>query len=301
MTHTRTTDLLLTALAPAIWGSTYLVTTNWLPQGYPLTVAMLRALPAGILLWLLGRQWPGRGWWPRLLVLGALNFSFFWAMLFVSAYRLPGGVAATLGAIQPLIVLGLSRVLLGSAIRVAAIVAALAGLAGVALLVLTPKATLDAVGVVAGLAGAVSMALGTVLTRRWQPPVPALTFTAWQLTAGGLLLVPFAWWLEPPLPALTLPNVLGMAWLSLIGAALTYVLWFRGIARLGPGAVATLGFLSPLTAVLLGWVALGQTLSTAQLAGMVLVLGGVWLSQRAQRSVAAPVPGSAGSSDRARV
>ncbi|HBD36102.1 MAG TPA: EamA family transporter, partial [Cupriavidus sp.] len=43
MTHTRTTDLLLTALAPAIWGSTYLVTTNWLPQGYPLTVAMLRA------------------------------------------------------------------------------------------------------------------------------------------------------------------------------------------------------------------------------------------------------------------
>lgn len=301
MTHTRTTDLLLTALAPAIWGSTYLVTTNWLPQGYPLTVAMLRALPAGILLWLLGRQWPGRGWWPRLLVLGALNFSFFWAMLFVSAYRLPGGVAATLGAIQPLIVLGLSRVLLGSAIRVAAIVAALAGLAGVALLVLTPKATLDAVGVVAGLAGAVSMALGTVLTRRWQPPVPALTFTAWQLTAGGLLLVPFAWWLEPPLPALTLPNVLGMAWLSLIGAALTYVLWFRGIARLGPGAVATLGFLSPLTAVLLGWIALGQTLSTAQLAGMVLVLGGVWLSQRAQRSVAAPVPGSAGSSDRARV
>ena len=301
MTHTRTTDLLLTALAPAIWGSTYLVTTNWLPQGYPLTVAMLRALPAGILLWLLGRQWPGRGWWPRLLVLGALNFSFFWAMLFVSAYRLPGGVAATLGAIQPLIVLGLSRVLLGSAIRVAAIVAALAGLAGGALLVLTPKATLDAVGVVAGLAGAVSMALGTVLTRRWQPPVPALTFTAWQLTAGGLLLVPFAWWLEPPLPALTLPNVLGMAWLSLIGAALTYVLWFRGIARLGPGAVATLGFLSPLTAVLLGWVALGQTLSTAQLAGMVLVLGGVWLSQRAQRSVAAPVPGSAGSSDRARV
>ncbi|WP_040011155.1 EamA family transporter, partial [Cupriavidus sp. HMR-1] len=139
------------------------------------------------------------------------------------------------------------------------------------------------------------------LTRRWQPPVPALTFTAWQLTAGGLLLVPFAWWLEPPLPALTLPNVLGMAWLSLIGAALTYVLWFRGIARLGPGAVATLGFLSPLTAVVLGWIALGQTLSTAQLAGMVLVLGGVWLSQRAQRSVAAPVPGSAGSSDRARV
>ncbi len=34
------------------------------------------------------------------------------------------------------------------------------------------------------------MAAGTVLSRLWQPPVPPLTFTAWQLTAGGLLLLP---------------------------------------------------------------------------------------------------------------
>jgi probable blue pigment (indigoidine) exporter len=39
----RNADLLLTAIAPAIWGSTYLITTELLPQGYPLTVAMLRA------------------------------------------------------------------------------------------------------------------------------------------------------------------------------------------------------------------------------------------------------------------
>ncbi|CAI2931745.1 protein of unknown function [Aminobacter niigataensis] len=46
----RNSDLLLTAIAPAIWGSTYIVTTEFLPAGYPLTVAMLRALPAGLLL-----------------------------------------------------------------------------------------------------------------------------------------------------------------------------------------------------------------------------------------------------------
>ena len=40
-------DLLLTALAPMIWGSTYLVASQWLPGFAPLTVAMLRALPAG--------------------------------------------------------------------------------------------------------------------------------------------------------------------------------------------------------------------------------------------------------------
>ena len=57
---------------------------------------MLRALPAGLLLLLFVRQLPQGVWWPRVFLLGALNFSVFWAMLFVAAYRLPGGVAATL-------------------------------------------------------------------------------------------------------------------------------------------------------------------------------------------------------------
>ena len=52
-----------------------------------------------------------------------------------------------------------------------------------ALLVLTPSAALDPVGVLAGLSGAGSMACGIVLNRKWQPPVSLLTFTAWQLTA----------------------------------------------------------------------------------------------------------------------
>jgi probable blue pigment (indigoidine) exporter len=278
----RHLDLILTAIAPAIWGSTYLVTTEWLPQGYPLTVSVIRALPAGLLLLLAVRQLPSGLWWPR-VVLGALNFSIFWAMLFVSAYRLPGGVAATVGAIQPLIVILLAHLLLGSSARLAAILAALAGIGGVALLILTPQAALDPVGILAGLAGAVSMAFGTVLTRKWQPPVSPLAFTAWQLTAGGLLLLPVALWFEPPLPPLTGANLLGLAYLGLIGAALTYILWFRGIAKLGPATVSPLGFLSPLTAVVLGWWWLDQTLSPAQILGMAVVLGSIWFGQRAQQ------------------
>nr|WP_216642451.1 EamA family transporter [Achromobacter xylosoxidans] len=279
----RSTDLLLTATAPAIWGSTYVVTTLMLPQGYPLTVAMLRALPAGLLLLLAVRQIPHGIWWLRSAILGALNFSIFWALLFVAAYRLPGGVAATLGAIQPLIVILLARALLGTPVRGLAVLAALAGIGGVALLVLGPKAALDPVGVAAGLASAASMALGTVLSRRWQPPVSALAFTSWQLTAGGALLLPVALLAEPGLPPVTTLNVLGIAYLGLIGAALTYVIWFRGLARLEPAVVSSLGFLSPVSAVLLGWALLDQRLSAAQMAGMAIVVGSVWLSQRVQR------------------
>jgi probable blue pigment (indigoidine) exporter len=72
-------------------------------------------------------------------------------------------------------------------------------------------------------------------------------------------------------------------WLSLIGAAATYALWFRGVARVEPGTVSMLGMMSPVTAVLLGWVVLGQSLSTLQGIGAAIVLGSVWAAQRANR------------------
>jgi probable blue pigment (indigoidine) exporter len=207
----RTTDILVTAVAPLIWGSTYVVTTELLPAGYPITASALRALPAGLLLLLIVRQLPRGEWWWKSTLLGAFNFTIFQTMLFVSAYRLPGGVAATVGAIQPLIVIVLARVFMGNPIRLLAIVAGLAGMAGVALLVLTPHAELDMTGIAAGLIGAVSMAFGTVLSRHWQAPVSPLTVTAWQLTAGGVMLAPIALVFEPALPPLTLGNWLGFA------------------------------------------------------------------------------------------
>lgn len=285
-------DLLPTAVAPVIWGSTYIVTTAFLPGFPPMTVAMLRALPAGLLLLLMVRRLPAGVWWLRAFVLGALNISIFLSMLFVSAYRLPGGVAATVAASQPLIAVFLAAGLLGSPLRRLSLLATVAGIGGVALLVLTPRAALDGVGIAAGLVGAVSMALGNVLTRKWRPPVSLLAFTAWQLTAGGLLLVPVVLLFEPTMPVPTIANLLGLAWLGLVGAALTYVLWFRGVARLESAAVSSLLFLSPLTAVLLGWVFLGQSLTWLQLAGVGLVLGSIWLSQRAPNSKEKAASGS---------
>ena len=276
-------DVLLTAIAPIVWGSTYIVTTQFLPDFSPISVAMLRALPAGLLLLLIVRQLPRGIWWLRTFVLGALNISIFLSMLFVAAYRLPGGVAGTVAAVQPLFAVFLARLLLSSPIRPLSIVAALVGIAGVALLVLTPRAALDPIGIAAGLAGAASMAVGNILTRKWQPPVSLLTFTAWQLTAGGVLLVPVVLAFAPHLPAPTVVNLAGLAWLGLIGAALKYVLWFRGIAKLDSSVVSPLLFISPLTAVILGWTFLGQTLSPIQLAGVGFVIGSIWLSQRPAR------------------
>ena len=113
------------------------------------------------------------------------NIGFFQALLFVAAYRLPGGVAAVLGAAQPLLVAVLAVPLLGDRLRPRAVLLGLLGVAGVALIVISGPVALDPVGVAAGLAGTACMGTGVVLTKRWGRPVPVLAFTGWQLTAAA--------------------------------------------------------------------------------------------------------------------
>lgn len=285
-THPQTKRWKLTvqaALAPAVWGSTYLVTTELLPPGRPLLDGAVRALPAGLVLLVLTRALPTGSWWWRSLVLGTLNIGAFNALLFVAAYRLPGGIAATLIAFQPLAVTVLAVGLLGERLSTRRLLAGLAGVVGVGLLVLRSDAELDAVGIIAALAAAASMATGVVLTQRWGRPGGVLPFAAWQLSAGGLVVAPVALAIEGGPPGLSAANLAGYAYLSLIGAALTYPLWFRGIAQLSAPVASFLGLLSPLVAALLGAAVLGERFTPWQSAGFVIVLASILAGQLAKR------------------
>ncbi|MEZ2406534.1 EamA family transporter [Bosea sp. RCC_152_1] len=288
--------LLTTILVPCLWGSTYIVFTQTLPVDHPLLVGALRALPAGLLLMALGPGLPPRDKLLPLSALGLANIGIFFALLFVSAARLPGGLAATVGSTQPLIVGLLAWPLLGRRPGRGQILAALAGLIGVALLVLDPQAKLDAVGIVAGLASAASMATGTVLIERWGKMGSPLALAAWQLTLGGLILLPVALLVEGLPPAPTILNGIGLGYLVLVGTALAYWLWVRGITTLG-ASVAFLGLLSPTVATILGAVLLGQWLGGVQLLGIAVILGstitGMLLSRRAAAAAARPQPRSA--------
>lgn len=281
-------DTLLTAIAPAVWGSTYVVTTELLPPDHPLTAAAIRALPAGLFMLAMTRTLP-QGHWRRLVFLSLLNIGVFQALLFVAAYRLPGGVAATVGAIQPLIVVLISWLVLHERHAWQTWLAAIIGFIGVGLLVLGPAARLDGIGLAAALGGAVAMASGIVLTKRWKLPMPPATLTAWQLTLGGAFLLPFALAFETPLKALTLNNILGFAYMAIISGGITHALWFRGIGRLPASAVSILLLLSPVVATLLGFLLLQQSLTTVQLFGSALVLSSVWMGQRQSLS-SNPVP-----------
>jgi len=277
-------DLLLTALAPAIWGSTYIVTSQFLPPDRPFIAALLRVLPAGIALLLWSRRFPLRSEWWKLIITGILNIGAFQALLFIAAYRLPGGLAAVIGAIQPLLVMLLAWCVDRQRSPWVAVLSACAGIVGMAMLLLSPQTALDPLGIAAAFLGAISMALGTWLSRRWAISLPVIALTGWQLLIGGIVLAPIALLVDPPLHQVTLTQAAGYLWLCLAGAMLAYGLWFRGIGRLSPVAVSAMSLLSPVTAVILGWIFLGQKIEGMALVGLVIVLLSVLSIQRALSS-----------------
>lgn len=260
---------MVTAIAPTVWGTTYLVTTELLPPGHPMFAALTRSLPAGLIALLLSRRLPRGRWWLRSLVLGNLNIGAFFPLLFVAAEQLPGGVAATLGAVQPLIVAALAVAVLGESPSWRRIAWGVVGVVGVGLVVLGPAAGLDGVGVLAGLSSSALMAVGVILTKRWGRPegVGPMTYAGWQLTAGGLCLLPFTLAVEGIPERIDATAIAGYAWLGIVGGLIAYALWFRGLWLLPVTATALLVLLSPLTAALLGAVVAGERFSAVQLAG----------------------------------
>ena len=279
--ETNWRTLSLTALAPITWGSGYYVTEAYLPPDRPLFGAMVRALPFGLLLLAFRPRLPRGEWWGRALLLGTLNVGAFFVLIFVAAYRLPGGLAATLTATSPVMMMLLAWGLIRERPRVASLVGAAVGFAGVALLVLRGGAVVDPLGVAASFTAVAMSSLGYILIKRWTPPVDMLTFTAWQLVAGGLVLLPVALVIEGPPPELGLGAVGGFAYLGLVATVLANVLWFSGLRQLPAAAVSLVGLLNPVAGTVVGIALAGEAFGPTQALGMVLVLTGVLAGQPA--------------------
>ena len=294
----RLTVLLLTALAPIAWGTTYLVTTELLPAGHPLFAGLLRSLPAGLLAVVISRRLPHGAWWWKAFTLGALNIGAFFPLLFLAAERLPGGVAAAVAGAQPLIVLALGALVLQERIRPMTAAAAVAGAGGVALVVLGPAAELDFFGILAALGGVSATGVGMILTKRWGRPsdVGPVAYAGWQLTTGGLLLLPVTLLFEGVPAVIDGSAVLGYLWLGTAGGIVAYTLWFRGIQQLPVIAPGLLALLSPIVATVLGTLVAGEVFTPIQAIGFAITLAALVLGQifaRRGRTPAPPVEPSA--------
>ncbi|MFD8911640.1 EamA family transporter [Streptomyces sp. NPDC059575] len=278
----------LTAIAPVAWGTNYFVTHEFLPPDRPLYGAALRALPAGLVLLALSRKRPRGAWWWRSAVLGLLNVSVFFVLVYVAAQLLPTSVASTVMAVSPLTMMLIAWLLVGERPRGAHLAGAATSLAGVCLLLLTGAEAVSLPGVGASVAAMLVSSLGYILAKRWGAGVDVLASTAWQLTAGGLMLLPAAVVAEGPPPALSASAVLAFGYVALIATALACVAWFTGLRHLPAGTVGLVGLLNPVAGVLLGTVIAAEALTVRQWGGLLLVLAGVVLGRPSRTADRAP-------------
>lgn len=281
---------LITAVAPLAWGTTYLTTEHLLPPDRPLFAALMRALPAGLVLLAVRRELPRGDWWWKAVVLGICNIGLFFPLVFLSAYHLPGGLAATVQATSPLAVMALAWPLIRERPAAVRVGAAMVGLAGVALLVLRNPGGIDAVGLAAAFGSVVVSGLGFVLVKKWQAPTGMLTVVSWQLVVGGLVLLPVALLVEGAPPTIDVHAAAGFLWLGGVGTALAYTCWFHGLSRMPAGAVSLIGLLNPVVGTTLGVLVAGEVFGWAQALGMALVIVGVLAGQSRSRSVTPASP-----------
>jgi probable blue pigment (indigoidine) exporter len=270
---------LLAAVAPIAWGTTYFVTRHYLPDEYPVYGALIRALPAGILLLAVGRRMPHGSWWWKSVVLGILNMGAFFVLVYLAAQLLPTSIASTVMAAAPVMMMLFAWALLRARPRVVQVLAAGIGILGVALLLLTGTRAVDAGGVAASVAALVLSSFGYVLAKKWSADVDAVSLTAWQLIAAGLVLAPVAMIVEGPPPAIDATSWLAYGYVSVVGTAVAFVAWFAGLRHLGAGTVGLIGLLNPVTGVVLGTLAAGELLTIRQALGVLVILAGVLLGQ----------------------
>jgi probable blue pigment (indigoidine) exporter len=270
----------VTAVAPLAWGANYVVTKQLLPPDAPLWGSTLRALPAGLVLLACARQLPRGAWWWRSAVLGTLNVAAFFLLVYVAAQLLPSSVAASVMALAPLVMAGFAWLWVAERPSGPLLGGAVAGVAGVLLLVGGAGGAIDPLGVAAAAAALVLSSAGAVLTKRWSDGTSLIALTAWQLVFGGLVLALVAVAAEGGPPALDGRTLAGFAFTALVATALANLCWFAGLTRLRAATVGVVGLLNPVTGVILGALVAHERFTLGQVVGIGLVLVGILVASR---------------------
>ncbi len=275
----RQSWILLFVLA-ILWGGSYFFNAEALRDLPPLTIVLVRvalgALVLAPLLKPLGGTWPKtlRGWLP-FLVMGSLNNVIPFSLIVTGQSYISSGLASVLNATTPLfsvlVLSGFGDERL-SAHRIAGVVIGLVGvfvLRGPGL----NGAGNQTLGMLLCLGGAVSYAFSGLWGRRMLAGVPAITSATCQTICSSVMMAIIAGATEQPwrLPMPSLPTWLSLGALGLLSHALAYVVFFRILARSGATNVMLVTLLVPVTAILLGYLVLGEPLSANEIFGALVV------------------------------
>jgi drug/metabolite transporter (DMT)-like permease len=281
-------DWSLLGLLSVLWGGSFFFNGMALRELPPLTLVLLRVALASLmllpLLWAYGIRFPkGISGWKPFFAIGLLNNVLPFSLIVVGQTTIPSGLASILNATTPLFTVVVMAAAGEEKLQARRIAGVVVGLIGVVIL---RGWRFDGAGFWSGqgigillcLAGAFSYGLAALVARRLLSNAPPLGTATFQLLASSVMMAFIAGFAERPWQ-LPMPDV--ATWLAVIGlaalsTALAYIVFFQILRRSGATNVMLVTLLIPVTAILLGYLVLGEQIASREIAGA-LVIGSALL------------------------
>ena len=276
----------LLLLLSGLWGASFFFFKILVAAWPPMTVVMGRLILASLALNLIARSrkdWspPPREVWPGLLALGALTAAIPFSLIAYGETKITSGLASILNATTPIFTLLIAHVLtkddrlswrrgLGVALAFLGVVVVV----GPSAFTSVGRAALP--GELAALAAALTYGFAGVYGRRFRGLKP-MQIAVGQVTGGALLITPMALIFEHPW---TLPLAAMTVWgalvgLALLSTALAFLIYFRILSTAGATNVSLVTCISPIVAIALGFLLLGERLDPRNFAGLGLIALGL--------------------------
>ena len=209
------------------------------------------------------------GW---LVLLGVITAVITY-VFYVAVERLGVGPGITIQYLGPILMLMWRRFVQQLEVPVVGWLGAVGAVVGIGLITGAFTADYaDVIGVLAGLGAAVSYAALTITAEKLGKTLHPLTYSSYSLTLAAVI-----WLAALPVevPELSLAGWVGVAWVSILGMAIGYLLLMSALRHISPGPMGVAATSEPIVGTLTAWVALSQTLSTVETIGVALTAVGI--------------------------
>ena len=268
-----------------LWGGSFFFAEIALESLPPLTIVTLRVGLAAITLWLvvLALKLPipnSTPIWIAFLTMGLLNNVLPFSLIVWGQSQISSGLAAILNATAPLFGVIVAGILLrdesATPLKIMGVVVGFAGV--IVMMDLSSIATSSLLAQLAILAAALSYACASVYGRRFKATgLNPILVAAGQVTGSTLLLLPIALWVDGNNPYANVPTQVWAAIISLavFSTAAAYILYFKLLASAGATNILLVTLLVPVSAILLGWLFLEESLQTPHIIGMAMIALGL--------------------------
>lgn len=276
-------------LVTLFWGGNFTATKLAFTQIEPLAFTALRFLLATAVIWVIVRRVEGPAPLPKgtlrpLIVLGLVGNTLYQLFFVEGLARTSATKSSLILAAMPVVVTVAASLLGVEKVSRRQGIAILLATTGVVVVVGAKGGTLDA-GFGAGelllFGGVITWAIYTLLLRHWKLPISSLRLTAWTLYTGtpGLVLIGLPALRETRWSEMSLAGWGGTLYAALLSLIAAYILWNRGVAKLGASRTVAYNTVVPLVATVIAMVGLGERPGVAHLIGGVLIVGGVLLTR----------------------